>query len=143
MNEKKNAVQPPMAEVVRFFFVSVFGVLIDLSIAYSLVAMFGILTWVAAAVGFLTGAIVNYFCHELWTFTNREKMPSGSRAVKYIATSALTLAVRIGVAVGLEIILKYENMLCILLFAAGVSFFFNFIVSKFFVFSNAKQKGHI
>lgn len=123
-------------ELIRFFGVSVVGVLIDLSIAYSLATFAGVPLWAAATLGFLVAALVNYATHEIWTFRQGNKTLSITRSLKYLMVSVITLLARIAVVFPLEQALSNSPLL-VLFCATGVSFFVNFALSKFFVFSSA------
>ncbi|NJR12589.1 GtrA family protein, partial [bacterium] len=53
-----------MSEMIRFFFVTVAGVIIDIAIAYALAAQLGVPLWLAATIGFVTAASCNYIAHQ-------------------------------------------------------------------------------
>lgn len=126
-------------EFVRFFGVAVFGVLIDIAIAYILATLFGVPLWIAATAGFLFAACMNYIAHEFWTFQNGHRALSHARALKYLFTSVFTLMARISIIFIMESVLGEDYTLLVLVFAAGGSFFVNFAISKFFVFSKGGQ----
>ena len=128
-------------ELIRFFGVSLFGALIDISIAYGLATLLGTPLWIAATLGFLTAAGTNYLAHEIWTFQNGSKSISGMRAVQYLVTSVIVILARISVIFALERALAENHTLLILICGAGVSFFANFALSKIFVFSDGTTKA--
>ncbi|MEL7097307.1 MAG: GtrA family protein [Pseudomonadota bacterium] len=127
------------SEGVRFLCVSIFGVLIDLSIAFGLATYASAPLWIAATVGFLVAALVNYGIHELWTFRQGARALSMTRSLKYLTVSTVTLLSRIAVVVPLEHLLP-NRTLVILLCGAGVSFFVNFALSKFVVFASSSTE---
>ena len=131
-----------MIELVRFFLVSVAGVLIDISIAYAVAMILETPLVIAAAVGFVIAAGSNYILHEVWTFQGRTQRLSRLRALKYLVVSLFTLLCRLAVVASLSIWIDRDHTLSILIGAAAVSFFVNYVISKFFLFSrSAEEKG--
>ena len=124
-----------MKELTRFFLVSVSGVVVDIALAYAIATLLGTPLWTAAALGFLVAAFGNYFLHELWTFRCKTSQLSTKRAVYYVMTSSVTLSSRLMVVAGLSAWFSSDYTLVILIGGAAVSFFVNFIISKYFVFS--------
>ena len=115
--------------------VSVAGVVLDLAIAYSAATLFGFPLWIAATIGFLVAAAANYVSHELWTFRDGAHQLSAHRSVQYMCVSALTLLSRLAVVALLSTLIDKDYALLILICGAGVSFFVNFTISKFFIFT--------
>ncbi|MAM75984.1 GtrA family protein [uncultured Tistrella sp.] len=122
-------------EILRFFSVSVVGVVIDLGIAWAAAQLLGLPLWASAAIGFILAAGGNYVLHEHWTFRREETGLSRRRGVQYFCVSVVTLLVRLAVVVALESMLGDGWPLLILVAGAGVSFFVNFAFSKFLVFA--------
>ncbi len=124
----------------RFTFIAVLGLVIDFGVAYTLTTWFGIYITVAAAIGFSLGALFNYILHELWTFTDGERKLSARRAFRYLLVVLLTLLVRL---LSLELLLlfidKDNNEHILLLGATILSFFFNYLASKFLVFKASNK----
>lgn len=132
-----------MMELARFFFVSVGGVVIDIAIAYAIATMLGTPLWIAAALGFSLAACGNYILHEVWTFRRETSKLSSKRALYYFITSGVTLSSRLAVVAWLATWISREHALEILMGGAAVSFFVNYAISKFLVFSEkTKSKGH-
>lgn len=132
-----------MKELIRFFFVSVGGVVIDIAVAYAIATMLGTPLWIAAALGFSVAACGNYILHEVWTFRRETSKLSSKRALYYFITSGVTLSSRLVVVAGLSTWISRDHALVILIGGAAVSFFVNYIISKFLVFSRrAENKGH-
>lgn len=129
-----------MSEFLRFFTVTVLGVVLDIAIAYTLAEHFGITLWLAATVGFVIAASVNYVVHQLWSFQDGSRQLSVTRAAKYGGVALATLAARIAVVAALDAVMQGQWPLLILIAGAGVSFFVNFALSKAFVFAE-KPKG--
>ena len=130
-------------ELIRFFFVSVGGVVIDIAIAYAIATMLGTPLWIAAAVGFSVAACGNYILHEVWTFPRDASLLSVKRALYYLITSGVTLSSRLVVIVGLNAWISLDHALLILIGGAAVSFFVNYTISKFLIFSGCTEsKGH-
>ncbi len=125
----------------RFFAVTVVGVLIDIALAYALAAYFGMPLWLAASIGFVTAASFNYVAHQLWSFRNGPRQLSADRAFKYAGAALATLVARIAVVALLETLWGGEPALLILILGAGVSFFVNFTLSKFVVFADRTREA--
>ena len=131
-----------MMEVVRFLIVSVAGVFIDVSTAYSVAMILDTPLWIAAAVGFVIAAGGNYILHEVWTFQGRAQRASRLRALQYLGVSLFTLLFRLAVVAWLSSWIDRDHALIILIGGSAVSFFVNYSVSKFIFFSNSiKEKG--
>lgn len=130
-----------MNEMLRFFAVTVAGVVLDLAIAYLLASHWGLPLWLAAGIGFVIAASANYIAHQLWSFQSGSRRLSSARALKYGSAALATLATRVAVVALLERTLGGELALLILVCGAGVSFFVNFALSKFVVFSEAPERA--
>lgn len=130
-----------MSELFRFFVVTVLGVVLDIAIAYALAAHFGLALWLAATVGFVTAASINYVAHQLWSFRTGPRQLSAVRASKYAIAAVATLAARVATVALLDKALGGEPALLILICGAGVSFFVNFGLSKFVVFANRPREA--
>jgi len=122
-----------MSTLVRFFAVTVLGVILDLAIAYALHQWAGVPLWLAAAMGFGIAAGVNYVIHQTWSF--RTGPLSARRAALYAGVALLTLAVRVAIVAALERALPGAWPLAILVAGAGGSFGVNFVLSKWIVFA--------
>lgn len=123
-----------MSEMLRFFVVTVLGVVLDIAIAYALHELGSVPLALAAVIGFVCAAAANYVLHQLWSFQAGARQLSLARAAKYAAVAGLTLAVRVGVVAVLAGWTGAEYALLILICGAGASFFVNFTLSKLFVF---------
>ncbi|MEP0393481.1 MAG: GtrA family protein [Erythrobacter sp.] len=130
-----------MNEVLRFFVVTVLGVILDIGIAYALHEQGDVpLAW-AAVIGFVCAATMNYVLHQLWSFQGGTGALSFARAAKYAAVAGVTLGVRVMVVALLAIWTGGAYALLILICGAGVSFFVNFTLSKCFVFERNSAQG--
>ena len=121
-----------MSELLRFFLVTVLGVVIDLAIAFALHTGLGVPLWIAAAIGFTLAASANYVIHQTWSF--RSGPLSLGRAGAYALVALATLAVRVGIVALLDRVLAGDYPLAILICGAGGSFVVNFVLSKWVVF---------
>jgi len=126
-----------MGEMLRFFTVTVLGVVVDIAIAYALHELAGVPLALAALIGFVCAASANYVLHQVWSFGGGMRSLSGARAAKYGVVAGLTLLVRVSVVALLDMWLAGAFALLILICGAGVSFFANFALSKLFVFAQA------
>lgn len=79
----------------RFFVVAAVGVLLDITLAWLLVRYVGLSLTPAAACGFITAAVANYFMHETWTFSRAGQAISLKRAWQYLTMQGLTLVIRL------------------------------------------------
>lgn len=122
-----------MSELLRFFAVTVLGVVIDLAIAFALHTGLGVPLWIAAAIGFTLAASANYVIHQTWSF--RSGPLSLKRAGAYALVALATLAVRVGIVAQLDRLLAGDYPLAILICGAGGSFVVNFVLSKWIVFA--------
>lgn len=130
-----------MNEFARFFAVTVLGVVIDIAIAYALHEILGTPLSLAAAIGFVIAASLNYVMHQTWSFQTGSRRLSMIRALKYTGVAGTTLAARVGVVAVLARLFDDEYALLILICGAGVSFFVNFGLSKVFVFAERPSQG--
>jgi putative flippase GtrA len=125
-----------LLELVRFGTVTVLGLIVDLTLAWTLAVVFHVPLPMAAAVGFGCGALLNYLLHGLWTFGIGRRAFSGRRLASYGIVLAAVLTVRIASVATLILIFgeasgsEFE----ILVAATGVSFAANFFLSKYVVF---------
>ena len=122
-----------MSELVRFFAVTVMGVILDLAIALALHQWAGAPLWLAAAIGFTLAASANYIIHQTWSF--RSGPLSLKRAGLYAMVALVTLAVRVAIVALLDRALPGAWPLAILVAGAGGSFGVNFVLSKWVVFA--------
>lgn len=131
-----------MMEIIRFFFVSIGGVVVDIAFAYAVASLLGAPLWLAAAVGFIVAAFGNYILHEAWTFRQEEPHNlSSRRALYYLFSSGVTLLSRLAVVAWLCTWISQDYALAILFGGAAMSFFVNYFISKFLVFSRRAEKG--
>lgn len=126
-----------MSEMLRFFVVTIFGVMLDIAIAYALHELGGVPLALAAVIGFVCAACFNYVLHQLWSFQSGPRSLSLARAAKYGGVAGLTLLVRASVVAYLDAYFAGQFALLILICGAGISFFVNFGLSKFLVFTRA------
>lgn len=124
-----------MSQLVRFFAVTVLGVILDLAIAFALHRWAGVPLSLAAAIGFTLAASANYVIHQTWSF--RSGPLSLKRAGLYALVALVTLAVRVAIVAALERGVAGAWPLAILICGAGGSFGVNFLLSKFVVFAAA------
>ncbi len=124
-----------MSEFMRFFAVTVLGVILDLAIAFGLHQWAGVPLWLAAAIGFTLAAGANYVIHQTWSF--RSGPITLKRAGLYALVALVTLAVRVAIVAALERAVAGAWPLAILICGAGGSFVVNFLLSKFVVFAAA------
>lgn len=133
-----------MKDFIRFFLVSAGGVVADIAIAFAIATMLGAPLWVAAAVGFSIAACGNYVLHEVWTFRGGISRLTSKRTLYYLISSGVALSSRLVVVTGLSTWISSGNTLVILIGGSTVSFFVNYMISRFLVFSRHEEnKGHV
>ncbi|MEO9781908.1 MAG: GtrA family protein [Sedimentitalea sp.] len=125
------------AQFLRFGIVAVIGLSVDLGVAWVLAQVWAVPLPIAATVGFLCGAVLNYGMHELWTFQDRSGRLSLKRLFAYLLSLWFVLAVRLGGIAVLGWLLPDYTFL-ILIAATGLSFCANYIVSKSLIFRSAE-----
>lgn len=131
------------SEFSRFGIVTVFGLAIDLSLAWTLATFAGVPLPLAALGSFLVAAGVNYCLHEFWTFASGEKSVSARRGMIYLVGLGLTIAVRMAVvaAVSHYVFVEPSGRLPSLVAGIGCSFVANYLFSKWVVFRKRPDEG--
>ncbi|SDX83847.1 GtrA family protein [Citreimonas salinaria] len=125
----------------RFLAVAVVGVVLDIAVAYLLADQLGLALWLAAAIGFVTAASVNYVIHETWTFGSGGSL-SLQRGGQYLTTCTVALGVRLAAVAGLSALDAGLPELVILICGAAASFAVNYNVSRYLIFSaDSTKKG--
>jgi putative flippase GtrA len=79
--------------------------------------------------------------HQLWSFQEGSRRLSLARATKYAGVALATLTARIAVVATLDLALRGQWPLAILICGAGISFFVNFGLSKYFAFAEKPVEG--
>jgi putative flippase GtrA len=130
-----------VSELIRFFGVTLLGVVIDIAIAWALHTYGGVPLWLAAAIGFVLAALGNYVLHQSWTFRSSSHRLSLARCAKYGLVALVTLLARIAAIAVLERFWESGHALLILVSGAGISFFVNFALSKLFVFAESPPQA--
>lgn len=127
-------------EFLRFFTVSVTGVLVDVGLAWLLATALGAPLWLAAAVGFTVAAALNYVLHRGWTFQRASAMAEQARLLRYLAALGLTFVARMAAVNGFGALLGPEPPpLAVLLPSVAVSFAVGFLATKFMVFGGDEK----
>ncbi len=128
--------------MVAFRFLTVVGVglVLDLSIAYTLATQLALPLGTAAIIGFVSAASVNYGLHEFWTFRHGARQFSMRRAAQYVGTCTLTLLARLAAVAWLSTKFGPDYALAILICAVGTSFLINFTISKVLIFSRVSAE---
>ena len=118
------------SSLVRFGFVAVAGLCVDLATAWTLRTAFDLGLPLAAFLGFCAGAAFNYLLHERWTFGTRAA--SARRGSLYLLALLATVATRVGAVALLERSALPD--IAVLILATGVSFVVNYLLSRHLVF---------
>ena len=120
-------------EILRYGATMVLGLLVDIATAFLAATVFGISLTVASALGVAAGAVFNFIVLKLWAFGDAR--PGRAAPLRYLAAVAATMAVRSGTVWMLDLALPVATPpLVILCSAIAVSFFVNFLLSKYWVF---------
>ncbi len=120
----------------RFFAVSVAGVVIDIGLVLALNWFIGVPLRPAATAGFVVAASFNYELHEKWSFGDRTSPLSGQRLLAFVSVSVIVLGVRLAVLTGLGAFLPATpawNAFA-LVTAVGLSYLANFGISRWLIF---------
>lgn len=126
-------------EMARFLAVAVVGLVVDVTVAWCASYFLGIPLWLAAAVGFVMAAAMNYLLHEVWTFRIGMHRPSAGRVARYCITLFATLSTRVATVAVLAQIFGNDYALAVLIAGASMSFCVNYLLSKYFVFRPRAQ----
>ncbi len=86
----------------------------------------------------LTGGLVAFMLHRLWSFRNQEGLGLGTEAGRFLALYAFSFCVSIG-AVFVLVDLFGVNRFASKAFADVLCFVVNFVVMKFYVFADARN----
>lgn len=127
------------AQFARFTGVGVLGLAVDLGAAWVLTTQGGVPLLLAAGLGFVLGATVNYVAHELWTFAEAGRTLSLARWASYLLGMGAILVVRLVALAGLGAMVgsRAGSDLALLLGATALSFVANYLLSRFVVFRRA------
>lgn len=132
----------PSFEILRFFLVALVGLFTDLFVSWMLATYTGLILPLSAAVGFIAGAVVNYFLHEFWTFRESNSQLSMRRGALYIVVVGSTMLIRVGMVFLLERIVYSHpsDNLKVLLLATIFSFLVNYWLSKYVAFKRSADE---
>ena len=129
------------SELLRYGAVILLGLAVDLSAARALFAL-GLPLEASAAAGVACGAALNYLLLEYWAFRGPKAGHAAARPLRYLGALGATMAVRAGAVWALEAAAPpWVPPLAILGGGVGVSFFANFLLSKYWVFRRDDAPG--
>ncbi|MDX7952951.1 GtrA family protein [Lichenihabitans sp. Uapishka_5] len=80
--------------MLRFFLASLFGLGLDISVAWALTTVAGLSLIGSVTVSIGLASVVMYFVHEFWTFAGASRTASASRALGTVASALVALGVR-------------------------------------------------
>lgn len=122
---------------VRFFLISLVGVVFDLAVGTALLFFVTQSTYFACLSGFCSGLVIAYIGHQKFTFGTRTSPLELKRFVTFACCSILIIGIRFAVisiaTEAVSITSPIANAL-LLLIATGVSFVANFVISKVVIF---------
>lgn len=129
------------SQVMRFGVVSVAGVIVDIAVGWFLATELGMPLTLAAAIGFMVAAALNYVLHARWTFAGAATSLSVRRGGLYLLSLGATLATRLGVVALLQQLMPDGQLkpLLVLVPAIGASFLVNFLLNKLLVFRSGAE----
>lgn len=127
-------------EALRFFLVSLAGLVIDIAVAWALIALAKMTDSVAAVAGFSVATLANYLGHQLWTFGDGQSRVSAGRFLAFSVVVLVSLGVRLLALGMLGPLLPGSGLNAPLRLglAAMVSFSVTFLLSKYLVFRRAQ-----
>lgn len=123
-----------------FFAVALFGLVIDIGIAWSLNRWLAVpLIW-SASVGFVIAMVFNYLVNLKVTYADRRLPVSGRGFMLYAASVGTGLVVRLLVLMVLQWVLPEHLQfgLPMLIVAAGASLIVNFLVANRWAFASRR-----
>ncbi len=125
-----------LGQGVRFFFVALAGLGIDVTIASAL-ALSGVPLAAAVAVGFAAGLAFNYVAHLCFTFRQPWSHASLRQLGAFLLASLTVLGVRLGAVELLKMIVPADlaHPTVLILLATGVSFVANFLILRGMIFA--------
>jgi putative flippase GtrA len=120
------------AEFGRFFVASLFGLAIDVLIAWALTTWINLSIVASADISLLTVAIAMYFVHEFWTFGGANQKFSSGRLVGVGLSTAVAFAIRSISLYTTSVLLGIGKHFVAfqVLFAAALSFICSFIIVR-------------
>ena len=130
-----------MIEFMRFFLISVLGVLLDIATAYALHLIFNVDLWFAACVGFLFASLFNYTLHKRWSFSLENKSFSAKRLINYFTLMVFILFIRIFVVKMIAEFFSDRYVILVLSSATVITFLVNYFVSKTFIFNQIMNES--
>lgn len=128
-------------QLARFFTTALFGLFIDIAIAWSLISLAGWNDIPAAAAGLAAGMVFNYFVHLTWTFAGSDRRSSVGHFAQFAVGVTVTLAVRTAVLYAIEH-WGYQAVIAPpirLAIGAGVSFLLSFAICRYIVFAPPRR----
>lgn len=126
-------------KILQFFIVAIIGLTLDLAITWSIKSTLNFPLWLSAIFGFCVAAIANFILNGLWTFRSQTVRLSFEHVIRYCAALLITLFTRILFITVLTKILGSTYEFYVLLLSTGISFFFNFLLSKKFVYFSSRS----
>jgi putative flippase GtrA len=123
----------------RFVLVSAAAFGLDAMLAIWLRSEAGWPVWLAAAVSFMTVAVLAYPLHEYWTFSRERGGGSARRLVRTLVASAVALSARTAVIAILETVHEPDLYMAAAYLLAGAlaSLSLNYAASRAWVFRTA------
>jgi putative flippase GtrA len=128
MTQKKEI----LTQFIMFAGVGAIGTLAHYSVLICFVQYLGIIPVAASTIGFIVGAIVNYFLNYRWTFKSQKKhFPTIS---KFILIAFLGMLLN-GLIMMISIELLFLHYLISQILATGIVLLWNFIGNRLWTFS--------
>lgn len=120
---------------IRYSAVVLLGVFVDLLFVTISIRYFNFSPLEAAGIGIVLSSFFTFFLHDAWAFRISHLGGMQYRFVKFLLSCAFTFLVRGAVIFGFPHIICYSvDEVWIVVFAVGVSFIINFLLSKYIVF---------
>ena len=127
----------------KFFSVSLAGGSIDAGVGLTCFNLFGFSLYASTVAGFCAGLIFGYVAHQNWTFASGKAFDV-TVFVKFVLTNLFLLVIRLGTVHVLLLMLLYASLAGnrllengIYLIMLGISFTFNYLFCRFFVFNKS------
>ena len=127
-----------MIEMIKFLIVTLLGFFVDMLIAWFIATRLDLPLWVASVIGFSFAALINYLLHEFWTFKAATTQITPQRAAQYVIGLIIAAAIRATTVAALTGLFSEAKIVVVLTGGACLSFCFNYMISKHFVFNRSR-----
>lgn len=120
--------------MVRYGFVSVLALVVDVAALMAGVEWFGLAPVLAATLSFSLGIVVNFACTRVWVFTRRRHARRRVEFALFVLVGVIGLALNAAIMAGLHEGLGVHYLLAKAV-STAIVFFWNFLARRQFIYS--------